>query len=307
MCFTAFVLRDILLIVVGYAVTGVICTFINASPNKRVIGYAYHEQIRDICPAFLLSAVAGAAAMPIGLLGLPDIATVALQVVAMGVVYLAVARLFRRGGAVLPAQHLQRDYDEKEEGLGAAPAPPPRPLPTGVTMSDTPILVTRSSMPPSKSTFARSRTSGSLTGSPTWARSTTSSSATSRPTSAWTTSRCSPTATARSSACSRPWTLHGKVITTPYTFASTTHAIVRKGLTPVFADIRPDDYTLDPERVEELVDEETCAIVPVHVYGNLCDRRRHPGHRRAPRPQGHLRRGPRLRRAPGERLLGVLW
>ena len=95
MCFTAFVLRDILLIVVGYAVTGVICTFINAAPNKRVIGYAYHEQIRNICPAFLLSAVAGAAAMPIGLLGMPDIATVALQVVAMGVVYLAVARLFR--------------------------------------------------------------------------------------------------------------------------------------------------------------------------------------------------------------------
>ncbi len=65
--------------------------------------------------------------------------------------------------------------------------------------------------------------------------------------------------------------LHGKVITTPYSFASTTHAIVRKGLTPVFADIRPSDYTLDPERVEELVDDETCAIMPVHVYGNLCD------------------------------------
>lgn len=65
--------------------------------------------------------------------------------------------------------------------------------------------------------------------------------------------------------------LHGKVITTPYSFASTTHAIVRKGLTPVFADIKPDDYTLDPRRVEELVDDETCAIMPVHVYGNLCD------------------------------------
>ena len=65
--------------------------------------------------------------------------------------------------------------------------------------------------------------------------------------------------------------LHGKVITTPYTFASTTHAIVRKGLTPVFADIRPDDYTLDPGLIEELIDEDTCAIVPVHVYGNLCD------------------------------------
>ena len=65
--------------------------------------------------------------------------------------------------------------------------------------------------------------------------------------------------------------LKGKVITTPYTFASTTHAIVRKGLTPVFADITPDNYTIDPARVEELIDEDTCAIVPVHVYGNLCD------------------------------------
>ncbi len=65
--------------------------------------------------------------------------------------------------------------------------------------------------------------------------------------------------------------LKGKVITTPYSFASTTHAIVRKGLTPVFADIKPDDYTLDPEKIEELIDEDTCAIMPVHVYGNLCD------------------------------------
>ena len=65
--------------------------------------------------------------------------------------------------------------------------------------------------------------------------------------------------------------LHGKVITTPYTFASTTHAIVRKGLTPVFADIKADDFTIDPAQIEALIDEDTCAIVPVHVYGNLCD------------------------------------
>ena len=65
--------------------------------------------------------------------------------------------------------------------------------------------------------------------------------------------------------------LRGKVITTPFTFASTTHAIVRKGLEPVFADVREGDYTLDPEKIEELIDDETCAIVPVHVYGNLCD------------------------------------
>lgn len=65
--------------------------------------------------------------------------------------------------------------------------------------------------------------------------------------------------------------LKGKVITTPYTFASTTHAIVRMGLEPVFADIKEDDYTLDPSKIEELIDDNTCAIMPVHVYGNLCD------------------------------------
>lgn len=63
----------------------------------------------------------------------------------------------------------------------------------------------------------------------------------------------------------------GEVITTPFTFASTTHAIVRKGLTPVFADVDPDNLTLDPESIEEMITPRTCAIVPVHVYGNLCD------------------------------------
>ena len=65
--------------------------------------------------------------------------------------------------------------------------------------------------------------------------------------------------------------LHGEVVTTPFTFASTTHAIVRKGLTPVFADVRESDLTLDPEAVEAAITPRTCAIVPVHVYGNLCD------------------------------------
>lgn len=64
--------------------------------------------------------------------------------------------------------------------------------------------------------------------------------------------------------------LTGEVITTPFTFASTTHAIVRNGLVPVFCDIRPDDYTLDPEKLESLVTERTSAIIPVHVYGNIC-------------------------------------
>ncbi|MCI9533395.1 MAG: DegT/DnrJ/EryC1/StrS family aminotransferase [Lachnospiraceae bacterium] len=65
--------------------------------------------------------------------------------------------------------------------------------------------------------------------------------------------------------------LKGEVITTPFSFASTTHAIVRNGLTPVFGDINPEDYTLDAEKLEDKITENTCAILPVHVYGNLCD------------------------------------
>ncbi len=65
--------------------------------------------------------------------------------------------------------------------------------------------------------------------------------------------------------------LDGEVITTPFSFASTTHAIVRNGLTPVFCDISPIDYTLDADLLESHITERTCAIVPVHVYGNLCD------------------------------------
>ena len=62
-----------------------------------------------------------------------------------------------------------------------------------------------------------------------------------------------------------------EVVTTPFTFASTTHAIVRKGLKPVFADVRASDLTLNPSLVERAVTPRTCAVLPVHVYGNLCD------------------------------------
>ena len=65
--------------------------------------------------------------------------------------------------------------------------------------------------------------------------------------------------------------LSGEVITTPFTFASTTHAIVRNGLKPVFCDIREDDCTIDAEMIEGLITEDTCAIIPVHVYGNICE------------------------------------
>ena len=65
--------------------------------------------------------------------------------------------------------------------------------------------------------------------------------------------------------------LSGEVITTPFTFASTTHAIVRSGLKPVFCDISYEDFTIDVNKIEHLITPKTSAILPVHVYGNICD------------------------------------
>lgn len=61
-----------------------------------------------------------------------------------------------------------------------------------------------------------------------------------------------------------------EVITTPYTFISTTHAILRNNLKPVFCDIK-EDFTIDESKIEELITEKTVAIIPVHVYGNICN------------------------------------
>ena len=62
-----------------------------------------------------------------------------------------------------------------------------------------------------------------------------------------------------------------EVITTPFTFISTTHAIVRNNLKPIFCDIKATDFTIDESKIEELITEKTVAIVPVHVYGNICN------------------------------------
>ena len=65
--------------------------------------------------------------------------------------------------------------------------------------------------------------------------------------------------------------LDGEVITTPFSFVATTHAIQRAGLTPVFVDIREDDLNIDASRIEAAITERTSAIVAVHCYGNPCD------------------------------------
>lgn len=62
-----------------------------------------------------------------------------------------------------------------------------------------------------------------------------------------------------------------EVITTPFTFISTTNAILRAGFHPVYCDIDPETMTMDPEKIESLITDRTIAILPVHVYGNLCD------------------------------------
>ncbi len=62
-----------------------------------------------------------------------------------------------------------------------------------------------------------------------------------------------------------------EVITTPFTFISTTHAIVRNRLKPVFCDIKECDGTIDETKIEDLITKNTVAIVPVHVYGNICN------------------------------------
>ena len=62
-----------------------------------------------------------------------------------------------------------------------------------------------------------------------------------------------------------------EVITTPFTFVATSHALKRIGATPVFADIDPETLCLDPKKCEKLITSKTKAIVPVHVYGNACD------------------------------------
>lgn len=62
-----------------------------------------------------------------------------------------------------------------------------------------------------------------------------------------------------------------EIITTPFTFISTTHAIVRNNLEPVFCDVKQSDGTIDESKIEDLITEKTAAIVPVHVYGNVCN------------------------------------
>ena len=84
-----------------------------------------------------------------------------------------------------------------------------------------------------------------------------------------------------------------EVITVSHSFIATANSIRYCGATPVFVDIEPDTFNLDPARLEAAITERTKAILCVHQMGMPCDLARDPGHRRPPRPAGH--RGCRLR------------
>jgi dTDP-4-amino-4,6-dideoxygalactose transaminase len=65
--------------------------------------------------------------------------------------------------------------------------------------------------------------------------------------------------------------LSGEVITTPFTFAATPHVLYWNNLKPVFCDIEPETFNLDPQRIESLISPHTTAILPVHVFGYPCN------------------------------------
>jgi dTDP-4-amino-4,6-dideoxygalactose transaminase len=63
----------------------------------------------------------------------------------------------------------------------------------------------------------------------------------------------------------------GEVITTPYSFVATTHSLWWNGIKPVFVDVEPNTFNLDPDKIEAAITPKTTAILPAHIYGNPCD------------------------------------
>lgn len=91
---TAFVFRDVHLMIGSYLIAGVISTFVNACPNKRIINYSYLEQLRDIAPGILATFAAAAIAWPLSLVMMPSVVLILLQVIVMFFSYLTISKLF---------------------------------------------------------------------------------------------------------------------------------------------------------------------------------------------------------------------
>lgn len=93
--FAAFVFKDVYLMVTMYMITGIISTFVNAYPNKRVIGYSYSEQLRDIAPAFVISTLAGGLAFFCGSLVASPGLQILAEVAVMAISYFGIAGIYK--------------------------------------------------------------------------------------------------------------------------------------------------------------------------------------------------------------------
>lgn len=93
--YAAFKLKDVYLMVAMYMITGIISTFVNAYPNKRVIGYSYSEQLRDIAPAFVISALAGGLALFSGSFVTSPGLQILAEVAVMAITYFGIAGVFK--------------------------------------------------------------------------------------------------------------------------------------------------------------------------------------------------------------------
>ena len=93
--FCAFVLKDVHLLVLSYMITGLISTFVNASPNKKVIGYSYTEQVKDILPACVMSLCAGVLSYAMAMFLQGGLLVVMVQIFIFVVMYLGLSLLFR--------------------------------------------------------------------------------------------------------------------------------------------------------------------------------------------------------------------
>lgn len=91
----AFVFQDIYLLLGSYILTSIISTFVNAWPIKKVIGYSYYEQLRDILPAFLMAGFSAVCVLPIGCLDLPDLVLFLIEALAAILIYLTLAMVFK--------------------------------------------------------------------------------------------------------------------------------------------------------------------------------------------------------------------
>ena len=93
--FSVVVTQNVYFVVASYMVVGAICTFVNAWPNRRIIRYSYAEQVRDILPAFLLTAISVLATLPLGFVNLPDVVAILARCFVMVSVYLGFAKLLK--------------------------------------------------------------------------------------------------------------------------------------------------------------------------------------------------------------------